>query len=1133
MRKGFWRIAAAFCAVLAAVTAVSVATPSIAVASETKGGEVLVSVSQDSVLKYCSVAVGQRLNGSVRFSLPGAPSQEIAQAAQNPENYTLTISSDDAENISLSNTYGQWEYTLSPVSVGDGKLRITAEFNYEGYKAEGYLEISLAKSQNKIKEIKYANNSDKAKPVSSLTLLYIEKCPVCGKQHYGSEKGKVLLAFERPDEEPTAFDIYGNSSYDDGSGLYTQLSSDQITECSNSADYQLQAPVYINPHSSSASELRIGVSDYAQDIYQKKRLCDVVMKEQGPAFVEKNMSGKMAIGSNAWIDSSDLIDVELNSTGQACRDSSRDYQSQTWKLSYSVIKGQDIVSIEGDRVTAIKVGTATIEATDSFGGKHVGTIDVIPYPSVKPLIAFLKESEISIESELAPDRTGTDDYLLDANRYRDYFGTVLTKEAVELLDKYPYSEYRFVSSDPSIVSIEMYAVSSSTAGYFAHPNGYGTAKIDVYLGDPDNGGLLCDTMTVHVVKPGEEPAKTAVSIADSYSTSMDKGTTQQLKAKVSPDDKASQVVWSSSNESVLTVDANGLVTAVGDGDATITATVDGVSATTDAITVTTPVVKVSGVKLSASNLKLAVGGEPSTLTAAVEPDNATNKNLSWSSSDPTVATVADGVVTPVKAGVATITVTTEDGEHSATCKVTVIQPATGITLDKQKVVLVGAATEQLKAAVVPAEANQTIVWKSSNESVATVDQTGKVAAVSKGAATITVSTEDGTYSQDCAVTVSNPATNLTVDQSVLGLKKGEEGTVKVSLAGTLAGEVDETNLALDDTGASKAFKVVDNGDGSYTVTALKTGSGSFVITAGSLSQTVSVTVTNPAQKVELNKTSLSFTVGDASTKLSATVSPADADDTTVSWTSSDSSIATVKDGVVTPLKAGTATITATCGDKTATCAVIVAAKTIAGVAGSNGTDVSVSAENNVAAGIAQNNSISLVVEEPTDLTDAANATISGLEQGTTKVADKLDIKLLKDGEVIEDYEGMSFIVRVKMTAAMKALTNLKVLYVAEDGSTQAMDTWTEGDYLCFRTSHFSTYVVTGEEAKGEPAQPAQPVTPSQPGQQTTTKVTKTSAKTTKGALANTGDQTLAVAFIMTVVGASLIAFALMRKRLEC
>lgn len=86
-----------------------------------------------------------------------------------------------------------------------------------------------------------------------------------------------------------------------------------------------------------------------------------------------------------------------------------------------------------------------------------------------------------------------------------------------------------------------------------------------------------------------------------------------------------------------------------------------------------------------------------------------------------------------------------------------------------------------------------------------------------------------------------------------------------------------------------------------------------------------------------------------------------------------------------------------------------------------------------------------------------------------------------------------------------------------------------GDYLCFRTSHFSTYVVTGEGGKGEPTQPA---TPSQPGQQTTTKVTKKSAKTTKGALANTGDQALAVALIMAVAGASLIAFALMRKRFE-
>lgn len=1126
MRKGFWRIAAAFCLALAAASIAGMASPSTAVASEIQSGNVYVYSNQHSLFENGSVAVGQRLSGSLDFWLQGnAPWEKLGSAAQDKKNYKVTVSDDDRDNISLSSSdSGQWSYVLNPKTVGDGKLRITVTFNYGDYSAEGYLEISLAEKLNPVTAVKYISGSNETSS-SSAAIYYTDNCSVCGKAHCGDASGYILFAFERPSEEPTVFDIDSTRNDWSSSKFITSMSLNGV-ESYDKDGYQKKAPIRITPCGKDGNEVEVRLN-YFQDDLQTKKLCDASWHEQNPAYVEENLSGTMAVGSRAWIGAADLISIQLNPVGQTCRES---YSSREFK--YTIKDGNGVVSIdEYGIVWAKKAGVATIIVTDPFGQEHTGTIKVVALPSEKPSIKFLDTKEITLSTD--SNSSAYDGFrVLDCTQ-RDFYGTVMSSDAVELLKDYPHLDYyRFKSNDTNIAQVGERALDQATAGYEVSAVSSGTTTVDVYLGDPDNGGVLCDTLTIHVVGPGEEPAKTTVSIADGYSVSMNKGTTQQLKAKVSPDDKAGQVVWSSSNESVLTVDANGLVTAVGDGTASITATVDGVSATTGAITVTTPVVKVSGVKLSASNLKLAVGGEPSTLTAAVEPDNATSKNLSWSSSDPTVATVADGVVTPVKAGAATITVTTEDGEHSATCKVTVIQPATGITLDKQKVVLVGAATEQLKAAVVPAEANQTIVWKSSNESVATVDQTGKVAAVSKGAATITVSTEDGTYSQDCAVTVSNPATNLTVDQTALNLKKGEEGTVKVSLAGTLAGEVDETNLALDDTGASKAFKVVDNGDGSYTVTALKTGSGSFVITAGSLSQTVSVTVTNPAQKVELNKTSLSFTVGDASTKLSATVSPADADDTTVSWTSSDSSIATVKDGVVTPLKAGTATITATCGDKTATCAVTVAAKTIAGVAGSNGTDVSVSAENNVAAGIAQNNSISLVVEEPTDLTDAANATISGLEQGATKVAEKLDIKLLKDGEVIEDYEGMSFIVRVKMTAAMKALTNLKVLYVAEDGSTQAMDTWTEGDYLCFRTSHFSTYVVTGEEANGEPVQPTQPVTPSQPSQQTTTKVTKKSVKATKGALANTGDQALAIAFIATVAGVALIAFALMRKRFE-
>lgn len=1115
MRKGFWRIAASICIALSVGTfGLTTAAPHADAAMlESRDGSIVMSFFPDDptgngVWSTFDIAVGQTVKGTLSFL-----NENDGWSPINSDDIDITSSDEDIAKVSRESY--NWVLTISPTKVGTTTITVKSKANES---LNGTVKIKSVSDINPIK-VSFDYWDQSGETIKSATLGYTDDCPQkCGKTHYVSTEGRIVVRPVDESRAATYFKIKEDSSKD---------SKVQARVGSNFDSYnapELSASMELKALAKDAKEAKVLV-DYCNGETETKKLCDVNTENQEPGFDARgNKKQKMLVGDSSYL--SAILQVIPNKALKACE--AEHWDSNFSSVTYSV-DNNDVVelSADGNSFKAMKPGTVKAHARDGLGNDHSCEIEVVDPARVDLSKAKFVSSDYTFPCEVSSDSISKDWLWLECDRGFEYPKGVLSKSAEELMDSYAGAKYSFTSDNPDVLEVKGPMFNGGSYLGYLVPHSYGDATVSMYL-----GGRLCDTMTVHVVKPGEEPAKTTVSIADGYSTSMDKGTTQQLKAKVSPDDKASKVVWSSSNESVLTVDGNGLVTAVGDGNATITATVDGVSATTDTITVTTPVVKVSSVSLSASNLKLAVGGEPSTLTATVEPNNATNKNVSWSSSDPEVATVADGVVTPVKAGAATITVTTEDGEYSATCKVTVIQPATGITLDKQKVTLVGAATEQLKATVVPAEADQTVVWKSSNESVATVDQTGKVTSVSKGAATITASTEDGTYSQDCAVTVSNPATNLTVDQTALNLKKGEEGTVKISLVGALAGEVDETKFALDNTGASKAFKVVDNGDGSYTVTALKTGSGSFVITAESLSQTVSVTVTNPVQKVELDKTSLSFTVGDASAKLSATVSPADADDTTVSWASSDLSIATVKDGVVTPLKAGTATITATCGDKTTTCIVTVAARTIAGVVGSDGTDVSVSAENNAAAGIAQNNSVSLVVEEPTNLTDAANATISGLEQGSTKVADKLDIKLLKDGEVIEDYEGMSFIVRVKMTAAMKALTNLKVLYVAEDGSTQAMDTWTEGDYLCFRTSHFSTYVVTGEEAKGEPTQPARPATPSQPGQQTTTKVTKKSAKTTKGTLANTGDQALAVAFIMAVAGASLIAFALMCKRLE-
>ena len=170
--------------------------------------------------------------------------------------------------------------------------------------------------------------------------------------------------------------------------------------------------------------------------------------------------------------------------------------------------------------------------------------------------------------------------------------------------------------------------------------------------------------------------------------------------------------------------------------------------------------KVTGVSLSSDTLTLDVGGT-ATLTATVLPDNATNKRVTWTSSDETVATVTDGLVTALKEGTATITVTTEDGSKTATCVVTVTAatvPVTGVTLSQTQASLYYNRTPNtltLTATVAPDNAtNQAVTWTSSDSTVAAVDQNGVVTALARGTAVITATTADGGKTASCTVTVS-------------------------------------------------------------------------------------------------------------------------------------------------------------------------------------------------------------------------------------------------------------------------------------------------------------------------------------------------------------------------------------------
>ena len=307
--------------------------------------------------------------------------------------------------------------------------------------------------------------------------------------------------------------------------------------------------------------------------------------------------------------------------------------------------------------------------------------------------------------------------------------------------------------------------------------GEGEATITVTTAD---GGFTATcTVTVAGIKvTGVTLDKQTLSIL------LDSGETKTLVATVAPADAADKrISWASSDESIATVNENGVVTAVAAGTTTITVTtIDGGYTATCEVTVVTETIAATGVSLNKTELSLNPKSAPEALTAVIAPADATNTKVNWESSDETVATVNEnGVVTAVAIGEATITVTTEDGGFTATCTVTVSAvAATGVSVDETAVIERG-STKALTAVVAPADATNTNVsWASSDETVATVDENGVVAAVAIGEATITVTTEDGGFTATCAVTVKLTATEISLNETALDLGKGHTSTLTVN-----------------------------------------------------------------------------------------------------------------------------------------------------------------------------------------------------------------------------------------------------------------------------------------------------------------------------------------------------------------
>ena len=447
----------------------------------------------------------------------------------------------------------------------------------------------------------------------------------------------------------------------------------------------------------------------------------------------------------------------------------------------------------------------------------------------------------------------------------------------------------------------------------ADPTKDGYNFIGWYVGDEPYNFDSEVTKDLEIVAKWEEIViinVTGVTV-DQTAVTLSPGGTTQIVAIIEPADATDQtLIWTTSNAEIATVDENGNVTGVKVGKTSITLTTNdgGFTAIID-VNVSSDVVAVEGIKLNKTSLNLNTNASE-TLKASITPADASNKGVTWSSSNAKVATVdANGKVVAKSAGTATITATTKDGGHKATCEVKVSDvKVTGIKLSSSSLSMSIGTSKKVTATITPNNAtNKAVTWKSDNTSVATVDSTGKITAKAEGTATITATTKDGNYKATVDVTVKSiKVTGVSVSASSATLYVGDTKTITATVS-----PKDATNKDVEWKSDNTSVATVSSAG---KITAVKAGTANITVTTkdGGYSKTVAVTVKEKVAATGITISGSTSGTEGGTIQLTATLTPSDTYDKTVTWKSDNTSVATVSTtGKVTLKTAGTVTITAT------------------------------------------------------------------------------------------------------------------------------------------------------------------------------------------------------------------------------
>lgn len=388
-----------------------------------------------------------------------------------------------------------------------------------------------------------------------------------------------------------------------------------------------------------------------------------------------------------------------------------------------------------------------------------------------------------------------------------------------------------------------------------------------------------------------------------HNVNLGVGYNTTLKVVDTGGSSSTTVVWTSSDSSVATVN-NGVVTGVKPGEAIITAKIGAEQAICKVVVINN-FVPITGIRFSNSNKTILVGSTQK-LSVTVTPSNASNQSLSYTSSNPNIATVdSEGNVKGIAVGEAYITVSAAGYQAVANIKVINTISLNSISIPKN-LQLKEQSSSTLNVTFNPSNAtNKKVTWKSSNPNVATVDSSGNVKAIAPGTATITVISSDGGKVATCNVEVtalSKKLTGISLNKTELSMELDTEETLTVIFNPEYA-----ENKNIKWSSSNTKIAKVSNGK----ITPVKPGKVEIkaVSEDGNYEAVCQVTILSPPiESIKFAKAKQSVALGSIVT-LKTISTPTDTAINNPIWTSSDETVATIKDGVLTALKLGTTVIT--------------------------------------------------------------------------------------------------------------------------------------------------------------------------------------------------------------------------------